>query len=295
MDGSIPFRPGAIGLKVEVTMKKHILGGVVAFGLALAPALAGELPAEIKAAGTLKLAINATYPPMEYKDPETNTFKGLDIDLVDALAAKLGLKVERTDGMFATLMPALATGRTDFILSGITDTPQRRETMDFVNYMRAGAMFYVLTGSTIKDPIELCGKKVATIRSTTYPGQIKDWSDQNCVGAGKPPIEIIGTESSPDARLQLKQARVDAAVQGGETIPFTSKQEGGLYRVIGKPLTVVYYGVAFRKTDTAFRDLIADTLEALMKDGTYKKIFEKWDLSDAALPAIMINSEPRKK
>jgi len=277
-------------------MLKQFICRAALLSLALLPAAAagaGEIPKAIKDAGVLKLSINATYPPMEYKDTETGAFKGLDIDLVDALAAKLGLKVERTDGLFAQLTPALNTGRTDFILSGMTDTPQRRETMDFVNYMRAGAMFYVLTSSTIKDPIELCGKKIATIRSTTYPGQVKDWSDENCVKAGKGPIEVVGTESSPDARLQLKQGRVDAAVQGGETIPFTSQQEGGVYRVIGKPLTVVYYGAAFRKTDTAFRDAVADALQELVKDGTYGKIFAKWELSDSALPSIMINSQPR--
>ena len=66
--------------------------------------------ASIKAAGVLKLTINATFSPLEFKDPETNEFKGLDIELVDALAAKLGLKVERTDGPFAQLIPALTTG-----------------------------------------------------------------------------------------------------------------------------------------------------------------------------------------
>lgn len=276
-------------------MLKQLVRGAAFASLVLLPGLAaaGEIPADVKARGVLNLSINATYPPMEFKDPETGSFKGLDVDLVDALAAKLGLKVERTDGLFAQLIPALTTGRTDFILSGITDTPQRRETMDFVNYMRAGAQFYVLNTSAIKDPAELCGKKVATIRSTTYPGQIKDWSDANCVAGGKAPIEVVGTESSPDARLQLKQGRVDAAVQGGETIPFTSKQEGGVYRVIGKPLTTVFYGAAFRKTDTAFRDAIADALQGLIDDGTYGKIFAKWDLTDSALPKIMINSQPR--
>lgn len=266
-------------------------------GLALLPASfagAGEIPKEIKDSGVLKLSINATFPPMEYKDPETNTFKGLDIDLVDALAAKLGLKVERTDGLFAQLIPALTSGRTAFILSGISDTPERQESMDFVDYMRGGAMFYVLTSSPIKDPIELCGKNVATIRSTSYPPQVKEWSDKNCVAAGKGAIEIIGTDSSPDARLQLKQGRVLAAVQGGETIPFTSKQEGGIYRVIGTPLKTIYYGAAFRKTDASFRDAVADALQGLIDDGTYGKIFAKWELTDSALPKILINGKPRQ-
>lgn len=275
-------------------LKRSVLR-VGLLGLALLPQVAGagEIPASVKAAGALKLTINATFAPLEFKDPETNAFKGLDIELVDALAAKLGLKVERTDGLFAQLIPALATGRSDFILSGISDTPQRQETMDFVDYMRGGAQFYVLADSAVRDPAELCGKKVVTIRSTAYPGQIKDWSDGNCVGAGKPAVEVIGAESSPDARLQLKQGRADAAVQGGETIPYTSKQEGNAYRVIGRPLAVLYYGAAFRKADAAFRDAVADALQGLIDDGTYGRIFAKWDLATFALDKIMINGKPR--
>lgn len=276
-------------------MLRRLIARAALLGLACLPgaAAAGEIPDSVKAAGALKLTINATFAPLEFKDPETNTFKGLDIDLVDALAARLGLKVERMDGLFAQLIPALTTGRTDFILSGISDTPQRQETMDFVDYMRGGAQFYVLTSSAVKDPVELCGKKVATIRSTAYPAQIKDWSDTNCIGTGKPAIEVLGTESSPDARLQLKQGRADAAVQGGETIAFTSKQEGGIYRVIGTPLAVLYYGGAFRKSDTSFRDAVADAFQAMIDDGTYGKIFAKWDLAEFALPKIMINGKPR--
>lgn len=280
-------------------MIKGILAGAALFGLVtlIQPAQAAQIPAAIEASKTLHLSINATYPPFEYVDPATNTFKGVDIDLVDALASRLGLKVVRTNGLFEQLIPSLQTGRTDFILSGITDTPAREKTMDFVDYMGAGTNFYVLQDSPIKDPIELCGKKVGTIRSTTYPAQIKEWSDKNCVDAGKPPIEIVGIGSSPDVRLQLKQGRVEAAVQGGETIPFMNSQAGGkVYRVIGQSMVHNRnYGVAFRKTDTAFRDAVAAALQAMIDDGTYGKILAKWNLTEYAIPVIMINGEPLKK
>ncbi|WP_118135448.1 ABC transporter substrate-binding protein [Oceanicella sp. SM1341] len=276
-------------------MLKSVLAGSALLTAAALPAFAGEIPQAIRDAGKLTLAINATYPPMEYVDPETGGFKGLDIDLVDALAEKLGLEVERTDGAFKQLIPALTTGRTDFILSGMTDTEERQEAMDFVDYMKAGAQFYVLTDSPIQDPAELCGKRVGTVRSTTYPGLIEAWSNANCVEAGKEPIEIVGAESSPDTRAQLRQGRFDAAVQGGETIPFTSAQEGGnVYRLIGEPLTEAYYGAAFRKEDSEFRDAVADALDEMIADGTYGAIFEKWELSSHALPAVMINGEPRE-
>ena len=63
--------------------------------------------------------------------------------------------------------------------------------------------------------------------------------------------------------------------------------------MIGQPLAILYYGAAFRKTDAAFRDAVADALQALIDDGTYGKIFAKWDLADFRDPKIMINNKPR--
>jgi len=177
----------------------------------------------------------------------------------------------------------------------MVDNEERRETMDFINYMRAGAQFYVLSESAIQEPIELCGQAVGTIRSAAYYGLVEEWSADNCVANGLPPMNIIGSEGSPDVRLQLKQGRVVAGVQGGESIMFTSAQEGGSYRLIGEPLIDNYYGAAFRKEDSAFRDAIADVLDELIADGTYHAIFEKWNLSSHALPHIMINGKVRNK
>ena len=277
-------------------MRMNLLKVVTFATLAALPGatIAAEVPQSIQDAGKLTLAINATFPPMEYVDPETNTFKGLDIDLVDAIAERLNLKVERTDGLFNQLITALTTGRTDFILSGMIDNEERRQSMDFVNYMRAGAQFYVLTDSEFQDPVELCGKAVGTIRSAAYLGLLEKWNEENCVAEGREPVEIIGAESSPDVRLQLKQGRILAGVQGGESIPFTSAQEGGIYRLIGEPLITAYYGAAFRKEDSSFRDKFADVIEELMADGTYQAIFEKWDLTSHALTEVLINSEPRQ-
>ena len=274
----------------------RLLSGLTAFlllGIA-SPSWAGELPDAIKKAGVLHLSINATYPPLDYKDPQSNKIVGVDVDLGDILAAKLGVKIEWNDVPFAQIIPSLTTGRTDFILSGISDLPARRETMDFVDYLKTGAQFYTLSKNAFSAPEELCGKKVGTIRSTRFPEDIRNWSAKNCEGAGKPAIEVVGGESSPDVRTELKQGRIDAAVQGAETIPFMSAQEGGVFKTLGSPITAVSYGIAFRKSDTAFRDLVADTMEAMMKEGSYQKVLENWHLSGIAVKEITINGEPRK-
>jgi polar amino acid transport system substrate-binding protein len=266
---------------------------VLASALMVAPSQAGEIPDAIKAAGVLHLSINTTYPPLDFTNPSTAAIVGLDVDLADAVAGKLGLKIEWTEVPFAQLIPSLKTKRTDFIWSGIGDLPSRQDTMDFVDYLKTGTQFYTLTTAAYQAPEDLCGKKVGSIRSTHYPTDIADWSAEHCVKAGKPPIEFVAGENSPDVRAQLKQGRIDGAAQGSETIPYLSEQEGGVFKLLGTPITTAYTGIAFGKDDTAFRDLIADTLQGMIADGSYGKILEKWHLSQIAIPAITINGKPR--
>lgn len=263
--------------------------------VAIAPAASGaaELPDAIRKAGALHLSINAIYPPMEYKDPATDKLIGVDIDLGDAIAQKLGLKIVWQESAFEQLIPSLQTGRTDFIRSGLSDLPARRETMDFVDYMRSGAQFYTLAASPVHAQLDLCGKRVGTSRSTSFPAQIKAWSDANCDKAGKPAIEVIPAESTADARGQLKQGRTDAAVQGAETIPYLMSLEPDAYRRIGATISVAFQGIAFRKADTALRDIVSETLAGLIADGTYGKIMAKWGLSDTAVEGLTLNGEKK--
>jgi polar amino acid transport system substrate-binding protein len=254
---------------------------------------AGEVPEAIRKDGALHLSVNAIYPPMEYKDPSTDTLIGLDIDLGVAIGNRLGLKVVWQESAFEQLIPSLQTGRTDFILSGLSDLPARRETMDFIDYMRSGAQFYTLTATKIAEPVELCGKKVGTSRSTSFPAQIAAWSATNCEAAGKPAIVVVPAESTADARGQLRQGRIDAAVQGAETIPYAMGLEPNTYHPVGDKFTTLYQGMAFRKTDAGFRDAVADAFASLIADGTYGKLMAKWNLPGNAVEAPLLNGEKR--
>ena len=256
-------------------------------------AQAAEVPPAVRAAGTLHLSTNAVYPPMEYKDPATDQLAGLDIDLGQALAAKLGLAAAWQESAFEQLIPSLATGRTDFILSGLSDLPARREAMDFIDYMRSGAQFYTLAASTAQTPADLCGHRVGTSRSTSFPAEIARFSAAACEAAGKPAIAVVPAESTADARSQLKQGRIDAAVQGSETIPYAMSLEPGAYRAVGQPFSAVLQGIAFRKADAGFRDAVADALAALIADGSYGRIMAKWGLSGNAVDAPLLNGGPR--
>ena len=253
-------------------------------------AWAAELPDSIRSSGTLHLSVNATYAPMEYHDPDTGALKGVDIDLAQAMAQRLGLKIVWNDVAFAELIPALQTGRSDFIISGISDRASRRGTADFIDYLTTGAQFFVLASSPAGAATDICGLKVGTTRSTSFPDQIAKWSQANCETAGKPAIVYVPGENSIDVRNQLKQGRIDAAVQGSETLPYAQQQEPGKYRIVGEPFARSYQGIMVRKDDAALRETLTQTLAAMISDGSYKAVLTAYGLGGNAVEKPLLNA-----
>jgi len=263
--------------------------------VALAPALAAAqaLPERIAKTKVIKIAVNAIYPPMEFKDPETAKLIGFDVDLANALAKELGVTLEWQESAFEQLLPSLATGRVDMILSGLSDRPARRETADFIDYLNSGVQFYVLASrADVSQPADLCGKTIGTSRSTSFPAEIKTWSDTNCVAAGKPAITVEGTSDNAAARAQLKQGRFEGGAQGSETVPYVMSQEPNVYKAIGGPFGGLQQGIAFTKADTPLRDAVLAAFKKLLANGSYAAIIAKWNLQSSAVKQAAVNGAP---
>lgn len=257
---------------------KHFLAAALLClppGLALA---APELPPSLKASGVLRVAVVPNYPPMEFRDPATNDLQGFDVGLAEALAAKLGVKLAWQESGFEAMLPALQTGRVDAIISGMTDLGSRHEASSFVDYLRSGPQFFVQQSRAgeFKDMAALCGHPVGTSRRTSFPGEIAAWSAAHC---GDKPIKVVGTEGSADARTQLKQGRIDAAVQGSETLPYVMGQDPKAYAPVGAAFGQQFTGIAVAKADPAMRDALVGALDALIADGSYRALLDKWQLS----------------
>lgn len=272
----------------------RLLCSALAFAGLASAAQAQALPDSIKAAKAITVANVPNYPPMEFKDPKTNTLTGLDIDLGKMLAGKLGTEMKWEEISFEQMVSSLTTGRADMILSGMTDTDERQKTLDFVNYLTTGAQFYTTADNkdTLKSMTDLCGKTVGASRRTSFPSEMEKWSKANCEAAGKPALKIVGTDGSADARTQLRQKRLDAAVQGSETLPYLLTLEPNAYIVVGTAFTEQFQGMAFAKKDPALRDAIAGAMKTAIADGSYKAVLAKWGLEGNAVPSLMINGKP---
>ena len=265
----------------------------VAVLLALGSALPG---APVLAAGEpIVAAVVPNYPPLEFKDPATAKLTGFDIELGEALAARAGTSIRWQETSFDQMMSALATGRVSLIISGMSDSPERRASVHFLDYLKTGPQFYALRdrAAALGDMAALCGKRVGASRRTTFPAEISQWSDVNCIKQGKPAVIVMGTDGSADARMQLRQGRVDAAVQGAETLGYLMGQEPNAYGTIGKVFGAQYQGIAIDRRNDAMLRQMGDAMGALIADGTYAKIADKWGLGEFTVQQVLIDGAPR--
>ena len=191
---------------------------------------------------------------------------------------------------FDQMLAALQTGRVDAILSGMSDVATRHDAASFVDYLRTAPQFLIQQSRAgeFKDAAALCGRKVGASRRTLFPKNIAAWSEANCPADRQ--IVFVGTDGSADARSQLKQGRIDAAVQGNETLPYVMDQEPGAFQTLGAPFGGSLNGIALPVKDTALQQAVAAALDAMIADGSYGKLLAKWKLTPNALEKATINA-----
>jgi polar amino acid transport system substrate-binding protein len=252
-----------------------------------------QTPPDIAARKHITIALFAAFPPMAYKKPETGELVGIDVDLAAYLGRKLGVAVEWQDVSYESAVNSLITGRVDMAFS-LLDAPEAADKLDYVPYLTSGMQPYTLAShAPIADSLDLCGLKVGANRRNAFDAAMRRWSDANCLPAGRPAVQVQESDGTPAARPQLRQGRVDAAVQSSESVPFTMSQEPGVYVKIGKPLTSLLIVTAFPKRSTALREAVAQALKEAVADGAYAAALAKHGLQDNSAAAIIAARAPQ--
>ena len=252
-------------------------------------AIAAKVPAAIKSKGTLVVASDATYAPNEFIASDGHTVIGMDPDLVNALAAVMGLKAHFINATFDTIIPGLAAGRYDLGASSFTDTKEREKTVDFVTYFTAGESFYAKSSSnpTINSLSDLCGKSVAVEKGTTEEEEVKAQSAK-CVKEGKPAPTLLVFPTQNGTNLAVASGRAELGMADSPVVDYAVKQSGGTLKVVGPTLASAPYGLAFPK-GTGMTEPTLEALKVLMADGDYTKILTKWGVQAGAITNPGIN------
>lgn len=237
-------------------------------------------PAAAKAPKKIVVGLDDNFPPMGFKD-EKNKIVGFDIDMAKEAAKRLGMEVEFKPIDWSSKEAELKSGRIDCIWNGLNITEDRKKNMLFSNaYMECKQLIFVPANSAIKGQDDLKGKVIGMQSASTAEINLeKDPAFAKSLKEVKKYPDCIA------ALMDLENGRVDAIITD-EIVGryYMSKKPGKFVCLDAKPVGPIgAFGIAFRKDDTALRDTVQKTLDAMKKDGTSGKISKEWFKADIML------------
>ena len=224
--------------------------------------------------GVMIAAINPTVAPIQYIDDDGNII-GLDVDLGNAIAERLCLKMQFQSTQFATMIPILKEGRIDLINSFMFYTPERAAQVLMVPY---GASSYAIIASkkntdTITGFDYFSGKGFATELGTVDYADTKAASEA-LVKAGKAPIDIHTFGTYADVLQALSAGQVAGAIIGVEQAVYYQKKGANFFRIAVSGLEPHAEALAFK--DPALADAVVKAMNEMKTDGSFDKIFEPY-------------------
>ena len=273
---------------------RRFLASVVAFTLlayTVTPALA-QAPApgtleRINQSGTLTLGTRTGSPPFAYVNAK-NEWVGFSIDLVEelvkpAIEKKLGktIKVEKKESTPPTRIPLLTSNAVDLISGTMTDTRTRRDSVDFsITFFVTGAQFLVKKGSKIRGIKDIDGKRIAAQQGSTNARIIREKA---------PKAQLREFPDQPAAFQALLQGQVDAYTNDGIQLAGLKAKAANpaQWDIVGDFFSYEPYGMAMRKNDGDFRNVVNGGLMDGIESGKYFEIYDKWFGPKGELPYPM--------
>lgn len=223
---------------------------------------------------TVRIAMDATYPPFESLDA-SGEIVGFSKDIADALCERMKVTCEFTNQAWDGIIPGLLANKYDAILSSMSITEERLQQIDFTEkYYNTGPAIAVPKDSTLKGvtPEDLAGITIGAQTSTTHANYAQE----------KFPDSELKIYPSPDEyKLDLANGRIDAAIDDVVVLDtWVNSPEGACCKVLGtlEPDPVINgpgAGIGIRKEDTDLKEMFNKALAEIIADGTYKKINDK--------------------
>jgi cystine transport system substrate-binding protein len=247
---------------------------LLAAGLAL-PAAAADLLDTVKTRGTLRIALEGTYPPFNYKDQKTGQLTGYDVEVARLLASKLGLKPEFVSTEWSAILAGLSAGKYDVIISQVGMTAKREEAFDFSEpYTYSNPQLIVRSNerANYTSLSDLKGKKVGVGQGTVFEQQIKTM----------PGIDAKSYPATPETLQDLAFGRVDAALNDSLMVAYLLKNSHLPIRPGARVGHVERMGIPFQKGNPAFKAALNKAINDAKADGSLKQISMKWFGIDAS-------------
>lgn len=239
---------------------------------------------KIDKSGILVIGTRTGSPPFAFINKK-NEWVGFSIDLVEqailpAIQKRLNkqIKIEKKESAPATRIPLLSSNTVDLIAETMTDTQSRRDQVDFsLTFFATGAQFLVRKGSPIKGLKNVAGRRIAAQQGSTNAKIIRE---------RVPTAKLIEFPDQPAAFQALAQKQVEAYTNDGIQLAGLKAKapKPAEWDVVGEFFSYEPYGMAMRKNDSDFRQVVNVGLMDAIASGLYFKIYDKWFGPKGELP-----------
>lgn len=221
--------------------------------------------------GKLTMSTNAAFPPYEMTDDNGNCV-GIDIEVAEAIADKLGLELQVDDMDFDAALLAAQTGKSDMVMAGVTVTEERQTVMDFSNTYATGIQVVIVPeDSDIASIEDMTGKMIGVQRGTT--GDLYCSASVEDGGFGEE--NVTPYDNGLTAVQALLNGQVDCVVIDNAPAQEFVEANPGL-KILDTEYANEDYAIGVAKGNTALLDAINGALEELQADGTVQSIVDKY-------------------
>ena len=226
--------------------------------------------------GVLSMATEATFPPYEYYDGDA--IVGIDVEIAQAIADKLGLELQVTDIAFDSIIPGVQSGKYDLGLAGMTVTDERLEQVNFSDSYATGVQVVIVKEggkvTSVDDLFADGASNVIGVQRNTTGDLYTTWDLED---AGLATIDRYS--KGADAVQALKTGKVDCVVIDNEPAKaFVAEVEG--LKILETEYVLEDYAGAMSKDNTALYEAVNTALEELISDGTVQSIIDKYISAD---------------
>ncbi len=228
--------------------------------------------AQPQTSGKLKIVVasDATWPPMEYIN-ESKEIVGFDVDLMKAVAEAGGFDVEIKNTAWDGIFAGLANGAYDAVISSVTITEERKATMDFSKpYINAGQVLIVHASDDSATTLaQMAGKKVGAQIGTTGAFEI-----EKIAGVELKTYDELGLAIEDLANGRISGVVADTPIAADFALQNPNYK--GKLKIVGKPFTEEFYGIAVKKGNTKILDAINLGLEKVLNSSKAEELQDKW-------------------
>ena len=236
---------------------------------ATAEAASGELTTVTP--GKLTMSTNAAFPPYEMT-ADDGSFEGIDVEVAQAIADKLGLDLQIDDMDFDAALLAAQTGKSDMVMAGVTVTEERQTVMDFSNTYANGIQVVIVPeDSDIASIEDMTGKMIGVQRGTTGDLYCSDTVENGGFGEEN----VTPYDNGLTAVQALLNGQVDCVVIDNAPAQEFVKANPGL-KILDTEYANEEYAIGVAKGNTQLLDAINGALEELEADGTLQSIVDKY-------------------